>query len=80
MPTFWALRKRMHFNSTCKKCAEGHKSNACTSIKNSGTCHNCVIVNRRGFTYNVRHGVTDERCPCRKERIEALKKLLLSKN
>lgn len=64
----------------CKKCGESHETKDCVSTSRQDKCANCLTPNKRGTSYNVKHRVTDDRCPCRIERIEALKTLFRSKN
>lgn len=69
------------YATCCKNCALGHESKQCTLDTNKYKCHNCHISNtKNGTKYDVRHTSTDDRCPMRIERIDALKEILLQKN
>lgn len=69
------------FSICCKYCSLGHDAKSCILQTNKYTCHNCVLANKRNSTkYNVRHATTDDRCPSRIERLEALKHIILAKN
>lgn len=62
----------------CKRCSQEHSIETCTETNYK--CINCVIANEKGANYNSRHIATDDRCLVRKERIDALKGVALSKN
>lgn len=64
----------------CKKCSEAHPTAECPSTKFTNSCINCIVANRSGYSFNVRHNVSDDRCPTRMERIDALKVFHASKN
>lgn len=68
------------FAASCKFCATNHETKDCTSTTRSYTCHNCLLANKQGSKFNTRHVSTDDRCPMRLVRIDALKLILLSKN
>lgn len=74
------FERNCSYPTRCKKCGENHKYEDCDSAENIIKCANCTTANRNGSTFNTRHRSSDERCPVRKERIEALKGLHLSKN
>lgn len=64
---------------TCRKCSENHSHNVCTST--TLKCINCDHANTAfGKAYNTAHNSAFDRCPARLERIEAIKRLVLSKN
>lgn len=69
------------FATCCKFCAQGHNATQCNLQSTKYTCHNCVLSNKRNtIKVNVKHVATDDRCPARIERLEALKHVILAKN
>lgn len=65
----------------CKKCTDQHETQDCKATEDIIKCVNCLTSNKnKGTTHNVRHRSTEERCPLRIERIEALKRVFQSKN
>lgn len=61
------------FLPTCRKCTEHHETEACVAVQVIEKCTNCILSNKRGTAYPTKHRTTDERCPVRVERVEALK-------
>lgn len=61
------------FLPTCKKCTEHHETEQCVAVQIVEKCTNCILSNKRGTSYSTKHRTTDERCPVRVERVEALK-------
>lgn len=61
------------FLPTCKKCTEHHETDQCVALHIVDKCTNCILSNKRGTSYPIKHRTTDERCPVRIERVEALK-------
>lgn len=73
--------RECRFTTTCKYCAQGHSAKDCKLESTKYTCHNCVLNNKRNVQkVNIKHVATDDRCPARIERLEALKHVILSKN
>lgn len=66
--------------ANCKKCSESHETKDCVVNEVINKCHNCILANKRGESYNIRHCVTDDRCPVRMERVLALKICFAGKN
>lgn len=65
------------FTEVCRKCHKQHATNTCTEeVLNK--CSNCISENKKGAQYNSRHRTSDERCPLRIERINALKQYYVS--
>lgn len=62
----------------CRRCAQEHATSACDS-PDEISCVNCIRANANGAKYGTNHRPTDDRCPLRKQRTEALK-IFLSKN
>lgn len=67
---------------TCKHCDGAHESKSCIEkdIPTRKHCSNCHRANLKGAAFSTGHSVTDERCPIRLDRIDALKKFFVSKN
>lgn len=64
---------------TCKKCSGDHNHNECTAAELK--CVNCETANKSfGKTINTAHNAAFDRCPMRLERVEAIKRLVTSKN
>lgn len=70
---FGHFARECKFEETCRRCTEKHKVSECTSTTITNKCSNCKIANIRGAQYDIRHPPTDDRCPSKMERIEALK-------
>lgn len=70
---FGHFARECNFEETCRRCTEKHKLSECTSPILSHKCSNCKSANLRGAQYDIRHPPTDDRCPSKNERIEALK-------
>lgn len=68
------------FPARCRKCSADHETKECTTIPKLHRCANCISSNSRGTNYDTRHRSSDDRCPVRIARIEALKNYLQSKN
>lgn len=66
------------FLPTCKRCTEHHETGECVAAHVVDKCANCILSNKRGTNYPIKHRTTDERCPVRTERVEALKKYHLN--
>lgn len=64
----------------CRRCGLEHLKNDCTTLNIVPNCNNCMIENAAGANYDTKHHVTDDRCSARRNRINALKELLLQKN
>lgn len=62
----------------CRHCGSDHSSKMCGDGEPLA-CVNCISNNKKGSSFNVAHRSTDERCPSRGLRIEALKQFA-SKN
>lgn len=77
---FGHLRRTCNFECNCRKCGQAHDKDTCNVVNAIPNCHNCLIANQQGANYNLRHNVTDDRCPIKKQRINALKIQLLQKN
>lgn len=60
------------FPEICRKCHAAHASNTC-QLPQIIKCSNCLASNKKGTQHNTKHRTTDERCPLRIERINALK-------
>lgn len=56
----------------CRNCGEDHMSKLCGEGATLG-CVNCKREIKNGYKFNASHRSTDERCPIRAIRIEALK-------
>lgn len=62
------------FSTNCKKCAGNHQYEKCEEkTSNYQRCINCITNNKNGSKYNVRHRASDNKCPSRQMRIDALK-------
>lgn len=59
------------FNETCRKCHQQHSTKTCI-LPTINKCSNCIIENKKGANFNSKHRTSDERCPLRVERINAL--------
>lgn len=70
---FGHFARKCRFQETCRKCAEKHKVAKYTSNTSANKCSNCKIANTKGASYDICHPPTDDRCPSKIERIEALK-------
>lgn len=78
---FGHFARECAFTTCCKYCAQGHETKDCNLQTNKYTCHNCLLANKRNtIKVNARHAATDDRCPAKIERLEALKHVILSKN
>lgn len=78
---FGHFARECKFALCCKYCAQGHISKECNLQTSKYTCNNCVLSNKRTTQkVNVRHAATDDRCPTKIERLEALKHVILAKN
>lgn len=75
---FGHYAKECQSKQICRKCAESHLPSECTST--ASKCSNCIVANKKGNAFNTRHRASDDRCPCRIERLESLKKFLTAKN
>lgn len=64
----------------CRICGEEHDFKECIQTQANVKCINCTRANRAGANHLTRHRTTDERCPMRKQRIDALKSIFLAKN
>lgn len=60
------------FSPCCKICSEDHLSRLCGEGAKP-CCANCKRENKNGSSFNTNHRASDERCPSRSNRIEALK-------
>lgn len=67
------------FVETCRKCHGNHPSNEC-QLPAINKCSNCLFENKKGASQNSKHRTTDERCPLRVERINALKQFYVQSN
>lgn len=73
--------RECRFATICKYCAQSHNARDCKLESSKYTCHNCVLNNKRNVQkVNIEHVATDDRCPARIERLEAIKHVILSKN
>lgn len=66
------------FLPTCKRCIEHHETETCVAAHIIEKCANCILSNKRGTNFSIKHRTTDERCPVRTERVEALKQYHLT--
>lgn len=64
----------------CRICAAEHDFKNCTNQANPPSCSNCILSNQSGTTFNIRHRATDDRCPVKAARINAIKSALVPKN
>lgn len=65
------------FIETCRKCHQQHATNTCV-LPTINKCSNCINENKKGASFNSKHRTSDERCPLRMERINALKQYYVS--
>lgn len=77
---FGHFRHTCTFTTNCRKCGQAHDKSVCDTVNPNPSCNNCLLANAQGASHNVRHRVTDDRCPIKVERINALKIQLLRKN
>lgn len=69
------------FGICCKYCAQDHNSKECNLQTTKFICNNCVLANKHNTQkVNIAHAATDDRCPTKIERLEALKHVILAKN
>lgn len=76
---FGHFAKECTFAEICRNCHKGHATSTCND-EHVNKCSNCIAENKKGAQHNSRHRTSDERCPIRLERINALKKFYLSQS
>lgn len=63
--------------STCSVCAGDHAESQCASEDTRPKCINCIRSNEKfGTALNINHRPTDDRCNCRKDKINATKNVM----
>lgn len=66
------------FGEICRSCHQNHPTNTC-ELESINKCSNCIAENKKGASYNSKHRTSDEKCPLRIERINALKQFYTSR-
>lgn len=74
------FKRNCSYQIICRRCGEDHELKDCTVPERNAKCANCVRANKNGGNFSTKHRTTDERCGVRKQRIDALKHVFLTKN